>query len=468
MTVNQNLKNIFSLFTVEFLSRVMGFIAITYLARVLSKPSFGIINLGLAVLSYGTIISNSGLSQLGTRKIISTKSYVELLTGEIVFTRLFASLIIFFCVLVVILFFIPSSTTAYTILLYSIALFPAAFLLEWFFYGHQKINIISIGRVIGMIAYVLIVVSIVRKPDDVELTAIAWVAGGIMNALYLCIVFKKLGHKIKIRFSIMKYILLLKESFHLSIASIIAQVVVMFPVLYLGIVSTASDVGTFSAAQKMIILFLAVDRIFSSLFFPKITKCFNETPHKLRYVFIKTLKLITLFSFSCSLIVFVCSELIVTTVFGDKFSDALNTFKVLIGYFALTLINSIFSFTLIGMNKERVYSNALLSGMLVFFVSAIVLTQIVGIAGAAAGMVLFELTSFIVMAAHLGKKMELQSFRIVVPAFFVTGVFFALFTFFTIPFYGQLLLALFAGVPALIWLSGFAAEELQFIKKVFG
>ncbi len=461
-----NLKNIASLFFNEFISRFIGFIAVTYLARVLGTNGFGIINIGLAVLSYLMVFATSGLTLLGTKKIISGADDPGLFAGNILLARFTLSVIVLLVFITSVFLFMQPGEIFNVILIYSFFLLPSALLMEWFFHGHQKMDIIAAGRTFGMIAYLLALMLLVKSPHDTLLTGAAWVLGGIINVLYLFLIFKKKNYSLKYSFNPSFFSRLIKESFSLSVASIITQSVIQFPVIYLGIVSSNSAAGVYSAAYKIIILILVVDRVFSALFFPKIVKYIHNRTENLDVTFNKILKIISGLGLSVLIIFLVLAEIVVETIFGIEFKEAVLIFMILLGSFYFTLLNSIFTYTLIAMNREKVYVFALTCGAVVFFAGIILLTNFFGVAGTAVSYVLFESTSFIVMGAILKKNISINIFRIVaLPVSFTIILKFTLFTFISLPF--QTIIAICAGIPVIFYLAGIGVEEFRFVKRIF-
>ena len=348
MRINKNSLNIIYLFSLEFFVRLIGFAATTYLARVLGTSGYGLINLGLAILGYALLFGNSGLTLLGTRKIAANAEKPGELVSGILSARFFLSLIILIISYLVISIFITPAETKSIVLIYMLYLIPFAFLLEWFFQGIQRMGAITIGRIIGMVSYLIFLIIFVKSERDTLLTAVGWIIGGVVNSIVLWFIFNKTGNKAKIKFRNFNFIPVIKESISLSLASIIAGLAVSFPVIYLGIVTTNSNIGIYSAAFKIIILFLTFDRVFNALFFPKIINCINNYPEKLEEIFNSILKIIVAFSLSVGLIEIVGGKFIITLIFGKLFVDSIIIFQLLTGYFTFTLINSVFSFTIIG------------------------------------------------------------------------------------------------------------------------
>ncbi len=185
MKINKNSLNIIYLFSLEFFVRLIGFTATTYLARVLGTSGFGLINLGLAILGYALLFGNSGLTLLGTRKIASKSGNPGELVTNILSARFLLSIIILIVSVLIVHFFITSQETENIVLIYLFYLIPFAFLLEWYFQGLQKMGVITIGRIIGMSAYLVFLIIFVKSEKDTLLTAAGWIIGGAVNSFIL-------------------------------------------------------------------------------------------------------------------------------------------------------------------------------------------------------------------------------------------------------------------------------------------
>ncbi len=467
MKVNKNSLNIIYLFSLEFFVRLIGFAATTYLARVLGTSGFGLINLGLAILGYALLFGNSGLTLLGTRKIAADSGNPGELVSNILSARFYLSLIILIISFLIVLIFITSGETRNIVLIYFLYLIPFAFLLEWFFQGIQRMGAITIGRVIGMAAYLAFLILFVRSEKDTLLTAVGWIIGGAVNSIILWVIFNKSGNKAKIKFRNFNFIPVIKESISLSLASIIAGLAVSFPVIYLGIVTTNSDIGIYSAAFKIIILFLTFDRVFNALFFPKIINCINNYPEKLEGIFNSILKIIVVFSLSVGLIEIIGGNLIITLIFGKLFFDSILIFQLLTGYFTFTLINSVFSYTIIGMNKENIYTVGLSIGAVVFIIFSIVLYNYFSVPGVALALAFFEITALFYMASKLKQHIRIRILRnMFIPIAGTYIIILPLLLHLNTALIFKLFLVVIVCVPLILVLAGFNIEDFKFLKRV--
>lgn len=464
MKINTNLKNIISLFSIDFISKLISFAAVSYIARVLGAENFGLINIAIAVLGYAMIFGSSGLNIIGTKRIAEKIKNYEAFTGNILLTKLFISLVVYVIAAVIGYIFISDEQSITLLLVYNLFLFPSAMLMEWFFQGHQKMDIISFGRIAGMLAYLLFVISFVQDSGDTVLTGIGWFIGGLVNTLFLFYLFRRNKYSLKFNIKNFNLLPLVKESFSLGIASLIAQFVVAFPIIYLGFFSTAIDAGIFSAAFRIIAFLLVIDRVFNVIFFPKIIKCFNETPERLEEIFNIVLRIISVMSLSLSILIILASDLMTTAIFGDKFTGAAFILQLLTGYFSLSIISSAFTYTLISMNKENDYTTALFWSMIIFL---IIIFSFTGIMISAISLVVFQFITLVLMYLKLVKVIRIHFLRSVLLPLVITVMLVALIAYLKIDLIIMFPLAVIVGVPLLMMAGGININDFRFLKRIF-
>ncbi|MFO7890972.1 MAG: oligosaccharide flippase family protein [bacterium] len=468
MKLTSHSQNIIFIYFGDAVSRLLGLLVISYLARVLGPSDFGTISIGLAALAYAMVLGNSGLKLLGTRKVAGETGNIEFLTANIIITRLILSAIAFSIGIGIVYIFITSQEIVHVTRVYLLGVFPTALLLEWFFHGKRKLGIIAGGKIIGMFFYLVIVFLCVKNNKDIIWVAWAWIIGIGVNSVFLWITYTRKNYSLCFRKHKLKIRSLLLEAFPLGIALIIAQITTQFPPIYLGLVATKSDVGLFSAAFKVVVFLLILDRVFYAVFFPSISRCFNNSPEKLKENVNVVLKITTVLVLIIGLYAVISGKYIISLIFGPSFMNAVPIFRVLVGYFALNLINSVFTFTLIGMEKERIYTRSLLSGMIVFFIITLILTELLGTIGVAFGLIAYQLTALIIMAAALKRHIVLNYIRSIILPFVGTFLLLIpLLLFVNLAFFIRIILITLIGFPYIIWLGGIGKDELYYLKRKF-
>ncbi len=468
MKLTANSRNILFIYSGDAVSRLLGLLAVSYLARVLGPSDFGTISIGLAALAYAMVLGNSGLKLLGTRKIAGETDNIEYLTGNILIARLILSTIVFSIGISIVYFFIAANDIFNVILVYLLGVFPAAVLLEWFFHGHQKLGIIAGGKIFGMFGYLVFVLLFVKTPNDIIWVAWAWIIGISTNTIFLWIVFRLKKFRVCFQRNRLNIKSILIEALPLGAASIIAQITTQFPPLFLGLVAAKSDVGLFSAAFKITVFLLIFDRVFYAIFFPRISRCFHKFPEKLEENVKYVLKITTVLVLIIGLYAILSGEFIVNWIFGSSFRDAVPIFQVLVGYFVLNLVNSVFSFTLIGIEKEKVYTKSLLWGMIAFFISLLFLTKSLGTVGVAYALISYQFTALVIMAVALKRQITLNYIRFLILPFLGTFlVLIPLLLYENCALIIKLIITTGVGFPVIAWLGGIGRNEINFLGRKF-
>jgi O-antigen/teichoic acid export membrane protein len=462
-----NLKNIISLFSVDLGSKFLGFLATTYLARILGASGFGAINIGLAVLVYVQILSTGGLTLLGTKKVAEDNEDTDYLAGDIIALRLLLTLVVVLLTYIVVSFYITSEEIKLIVLVYILYSFPSAVLLDWFFSGKQKLEITSAGRISGSLIYLILVVVLVKTSGDIINTAIAWVIGGTVNSLFIWYLYSRYGNKIKVRVKRYKKSLkLLKDSSPLGLASLLSQVAIMFPAIYLGIASTTSEVGIYSAAFRLISLFLIFDRVFSAIFFPKIVNAISLAPERLEDIFNRILKIISLLALTVSIPMIIAGEIMIDIIFGDQFSGSVLVFQLLTGFFVFTLINSVLSYTLIAINKEGTYILALTISVLTFVAAVLIFYPEFFTPGIAIALIVYEVVQTIVMVIKFRQTAFITYWTsIIIPVFVSLFLVTALINL-EVHISIKILIAFFGGIPLVAFAGRLKIEDIKYIKRL--
>lgn len=458
----------FYLFSGDIAARLLGFAATAYLARILGKSGFGAINIGMAVLAYTMIVGNFGLTLLGTKKVAASNESIEELTGRILSARLLLVSIAYIVIYILVKLLNISEEIGAVILAYQFFLFPAVFLLEWFFQGQQKMGVVAAGRSVGMLFYLAFLIIFVTQTDDTVMTARGWVLGGIANTLFLWLIFRRNKYTVAFNWKRLKLYPLLKEAFPLGVASLISQVVLQFPVIYLGWVASTEEAGVFSAAFKMIVLLLIFDRVFYNVFFPAISRCAHQSPERLEEIVNRILRIVTVSALTVGLAAVISAALLITIVFGTSFKEAIPLFQGMVGYFFFTLVNSVIGFTLVGMGREKEFTRAIITGLIVFFIAVILVPRPYSAIGVVAALNLYQLVILIALAAKLKSHIHLSLARnLVIPFLIAFLVFLPLLIFAGVTLPVKLAAIIIICFPLIAWSGGICRDDINYLKKVF-
>ena len=108
--------------------------------------------------------------------------------------------------------------------------------------------------------------------------------------------------------------------------------------------------------------------------------------------------------FIISLILCISSENIITLIFGNTYLKSSTVMSIISWFFILTIINSIFVYGLIALDKKEFYLKAVTIGFIINCILISTLTLLYGKHGAAIAIVFGEL-AFVVLCYHEFKKL---------------------------------------------------------------
>ena len=394
----------------DFGSRVLGFLAIAYLARTLQPENFGLVNLGLAVLGYLFLVTSAGIQVYGTRLAAEREGSEVQLAGEVLGLRVFLAL---FCVLgtaTVTFFSSPDHTFSTVVFFFALSLFPMALTLDWFFQGKETMQDIGWSRVITNLVYLFFLFLLVHAQGDVAKAPVALLFGNLAGAGVLIVAFVRSYGGIRLYWKPSslfskkgRWHLILKNSLQIALGTVMSQISYNLPPIVLGIVSTATTVGYFGAASRVVFFFMLFDRLVTTLLLPAVARYHKSSPGQLQPMLSFVLKIMLSVVFPVSVGSVVLADRLIAVIYGQEFNAAVPVFQVLIWYFFFSASSSVYVYGLIGIGQERIYSKMMFLGTILQMIYIIVGSLIWGAVGAGAGYALGEGVILLLMVFQFNK-----------------------------------------------------------------
>ncbi len=459
-------RNFLSLLLGDALYRLAGFLATAYLARVLGQEGFGVVSFCLAVLSYAMFASNNGLTVVGTRIVSGKTGDILPSVNAVVFLRLLhalAAALLLVAILFLIygpaeIFFVSAAYLAYLI--------PSVFLIEWFFQGREQMLPITAGRLIGIGFYLLCIYCFVSDRQDILYTPAGYFAGAAVNGLFLMLFFYRGGMRLKFRFDLRQMKPIWLSSIPVSLSTSMTQLALQAPPLFLAFYGNFESVGVYSVAFRLITMILVFDRLLGFLFFPAVCRWIQNKTDLIDNLK-RSVRIVTLFAFVFSLIIVVLSEYLVEFAFGSQYRESVIIMQLLAGYACLTFINSVLSYTLIGLKRENAYLRSLIWSAGGFLICLIALSADANPAGPAVALVVFEYVSLLMMNYHLKTRISMRT------AFTVTvasGVaFIAVYLFMYVSLFAgfvNIIMVFLTVITFIVFLTGIRISDFRYMKKI--
>lgn len=413
----KTIKNFIILFFGDGISYLLNFITTIYLARILEVSNFGKINFAFAFFSFGSFLTNLGLVSIATREIAqrnrssSAEFFNDYIINIILLRQILA--IIVFIVLSIITIHINKSMEVKTlIILYGLSLFPFALLLEWLFLGIEEMTIITFSKIILALSYLLLIFFLVKTQKQLIRIPIAFFISYLVSAIFFIISYlnKINGWKIKWNFSFQfkTWRELLTNAVPIGIGAILLQFSFNFNIIFLGLIKDSSEVGLFSAANKILIFILIFDRVMNNTIFPTIARYYSMGDEKLSVFLNKLNKLIFVVALPiCAGTFFLAKELTVY-IYGYNYEQSYQILRILIWFFLFTMLNSVYTSTLIAGRKNKEYVSTISYGVIINVFLILILTPYFGAMGVAISLVISELIIFLLLRYRIKPIVEIK------------------------------------------------------------
>lgn len=364
----------------EFLGPLLGFFILAYLARTLGVANFGMINFAQAIFSYGLLLNYLGLPTLGTREVARSIDYPKIVSS-ILSVRLFLSLLGFILISIISLVLPKSNETKTLVILYGFSLFVTSLFLDWFYQGKEAMEYLAMSRIINYLVYFLLVIITIRQQNDFYFVPISFFMGNLSVLLFQLLIYQHRFGQLRLTFNWPMGKELLKMALPLGVASILIQFGQYFTPTLLGFIKGNQAVGYFSAAAKLVMMITIVDRVFTIVALPMITRYYAENNPSLLELLLNRFQKI-LMALVLPIIVggVILAQDIVILIYGANYLPASSTFRILILFFGITIFISLYGITLIAAQKESKYAraigfgtitNVILNPFLVIFFGAI-------------------------------------------------------------------------------------------------
>lgn len=382
--------NAFLVFSGDAVARALGFLAAAHLARALDRESFGVTVIGFAFLSYVLWFADLGLGTLGTREMGKGQGKGRYEMGDILSARLLLAAAVALPAFALVMILYPEEPLRTVVASYLLALVPYSILLEWYYQGIQRFTPLIISRSLIAGLYFITLYLLIAHPSDLPLVPYIFVASNLIPALLL-FAFKRRGDSIAPReLSLRRTIGVIRHASTIGVGGIFAQTVQLLPPLVLGYYSTA-DAGMLGAAMRIIAVVLIIDRVFATLFLPAIARLWSEGAERVAGHLERVTGIVIVAGFSIATLITIYARSIMALVFGASYEDGGEVLSITAWFAAATLINSVFSFGLIGAGKERAYLRATVLSGIVTALLTVVMIALWGLIGAAIAMVASEI-----------------------------------------------------------------------------
>ena len=394
------LANLLVLGAGEISTRCLTFIAFAYLARALGTAGFGHLEAAFAVLMVCTLLVDYGFPLLGSREIAANPKVTETLVQRVMSTQLTLAMVVLATLMVVTHVAPLDPNLAILLRGLGISLLGIPFVLNWVFQGRNEMFWYAAPMVLRKATFLLVAFLLVRQPSDLEWLPIAEISAVGVAATCWVVVYRRLGHRVRISWAGLRASDLLRQNMPLAISNLIWALRMYAPLVavYFNPATHAPGTGLFGSGHRIVMVFLALLGVYYTNVYPAMSATARTSPADFAKLVRNSMRTSVLATTALFGVVFFSAELVLELVFGEAFV----TIESVRAFVVLTLLVPVLAWrragrlALIALGHQRSELNCSAFGIAMLAVIIYPLTTWAGIEGAAWGMVLSEAFATIV------------------------------------------------------------------------
>lgn len=407
-------KNISWLSLSELISRLLKFLLIIYIARILGASKFGKFSFGLNFVAIFAIFADFGISTIITREVAKEKqkakeyfSYlISLKTILILFSLLIMNLVGFF-----IAPDLESKKLIFVLSFYGV--FSSLFdFLNSFFRAFQKMKYEAIGKIINSLICVSLSFIVLFKFPSILNISFSYVIAIILTSFFLIFILRKKFFKLsfKIKKSFWKKILSI--SWPLAFIIIFTSICHYVDSVMLGAFNFFKENGFYNAAYRIIDISQIPAIMVSLAIFPVISYAFKSDLLKplRKKTFDLHLNLVTLLAIPLLLFGLFFAKDIILFFYGKNYEPSVFAFEILLFTLFVIYLSHPFFRTLIAANLQKLVFFITLSGAILNIILNFILIPKYTLYGAAISTFLTYFFMFFFYIFILKKKTKINFF----------------------------------------------------------
>ncbi|HYD31882.1 MAG TPA: flippase [Azospirillaceae bacterium] len=378
-----------------------GLVTTGWLARALGPENYGILGFGGALLAYFALMVNLGLSTWAVGEIARDPARVPRLAANILTLRLLLAGAVYTAYALVVATIEPPGVVRLVLLVQGTQLLAGALTLDFVYQGIERMGVIATREIGAAVFNMMLVVMLVRGPDDVVTAAAVTAAALVINALLMLARYIRDFAVPWPRIDTALWRGMLVTTAPLAVSLVAWAVHQNLDMVMLGFMAPREQVGLYAAAYKVLLLVGMVAGIVMNVFLPALASAHGDLAAMRRRMaaYATAMALVGAPMAAGGLLL---APEILWVVFGARFVEAAPALRLLMAAGALVFINMTLGNPLLVWHRQKAYMVAMLAGAVTNAALNIVLIPRWGIEGAAAATLAAEVVSFIgMLALHL-------------------------------------------------------------------
>lgn len=381
------IRNLLALVGGDTLSKLLLLIAFASLARALGPAGFGVVEVVVALSAFFAQLADLGVGAVGARAVARDPRAVRDLAARVPAAR-----IVMACAAVPLAIGIAplvadDARAAALAALFALG-FPALALSpRWLLQGRERMAWVATGQALHAIVFVVGVLALVRSADDLLVVGAVEAAAMIATATLFAAIQHRQLTPFRLDFGSRGLRHLFREGFPVGLSQLAWTANQNLPPVLVAILVGSAAVGTYGAAQRIVLSLVAFSFVYHFNLFPALSKSLAESSGSFESLWRTSMRVTSWSSIGVAMGVTLFADSLCVLVFGDRFGESAGPLAVLIWALPLHFLSGHARWALIAAGHQRVVLAAQVAGVAATVGIGLFAIPRLGALGAAAAMV---------------------------------------------------------------------------------
>jgi polysaccharide transporter, PST family len=388
------LKNIFSLYVLQFLSYFSPLFITPYLARVLGVEMFGLLGVCGSIVAYLSLVANWGFDLSATQQVARSADNPEALRTifwNVVVAKCGLGIV---CVAALCLAVLVSSTLrayGWVLVASSIALAGNVIGVGFFLQGVERMGIFAAASIAGRLGAVPLTFLFVHSPRDAAIAAMIQGVALLASSVASLVLAARVAPLWPVRFSLSGVLGQLRDGATLFVSTGAVSLYTYANVVMVGLLGGAGQAGLFDGADRLRRAGQSLTGPISAAMYPRINSMLVNSRHEVSRTMVRLFLVQGSLSLVLSVGLFITAPFATLLFLGRDYSAAIPVEQCLsINIFLIGVSNVLGINVMLPLGMSRPYTFILLLSGVLNIILLLVLVARHGALGAAESVTITE------------------------------------------------------------------------------
>jgi len=382
----------------EGLSKVAGFLAFAYLARVLRPEDYGAVELAAALALFFALIVDFGFGPIGAREIARHPERAPELAAEVPAARLLLALLAVPLMVLTPWALGQPEATVRVVALFALSLLASPWTQRWLLQGLDRMAWVSVAQALRMIVFAAGVVLFVHGPEDLARVGVLEIAAAAVMALYFVAVQGIAITPVRLSFHRPALARLWREARSVGASQVVWALNQYLPTVLVAGFLGGAEIAWFGGAQRIVLSLGTFVWIYHFNLFPWVARTTGSSPEAFRRLVEPSFRVTAWIGVVGAAALTWVAGPVCRLAFGDAFGAAAAPFAVAVWALPVGLLSGHARYALIASGHQARELAAQVQGAVVTLGVGCVAVPWLGALGAAIAML--ASSSVVWIAAH--------------------------------------------------------------------